>query len=363
MLGKTGLEAGEIGVGCWPIGGPFVNLGISGGWSGGTDREAKEGLVEAAKMGANLFDTADVYGFGRSERLLGWLLRRSKDFGSRREDFVIVSKTGYFRGCAVQGYDPLQMWHQLEMSLQNLGTDYIDIYFFHHLDFGKDNENLPGAVEAMTYFKERGMIRFVGLRGPHEFSLQKKSGVNSGHTFDSFRRLAESIRPDVVSVRYNMITPTYDRVETDIFHWARRKDIGILIYKPLGQGLLLDKYDPGIPPTFPVGDHRIRKGWFRSRGLRILHERLNAVKEEFGLKTSVDLVQLCVRYCLSRDARACVLVGFKNKYQIQESLSARGQLNEDDIEVIKQIFEGVQKEIGEFTDHSGDVDHGETTVS
>jgi len=67
-----------------------------------------------------------------------------------------------------------------------------------------------------------------------------------------------------------MITPTYDRAETDLFKWAEDRDLEILIYKPLAQGLLLDKYDPKNPPKFSQGDHRSRKAWFSEKGLHVL---------------------------------------------------------------------------------------------
>ena len=71
VLGKTGLTVSDVGAGCWAIGGPFTNLGVDGGWSPIAESDAKEGLMEAVEMGVNLFDTADVYGLGRSERLVG----------------------------------------------------------------------------------------------------------------------------------------------------------------------------------------------------------------------------------------------------------------------------------------------------
>jgi aryl-alcohol dehydrogenase-like predicted oxidoreductase len=355
-LGRTGLLASEIGVGCWAIGGPFVNLGLGAGWDGITDGDAKKGLTTAIELGANLFDTADVYGLGTSERLLGWMLGRiRKDGIVKREDMVIVSKVGYFRGCAPHGFDTLHMKHQLEMSLQNLNTDYLDIYFFHHLDFGPDDMYLQPAVEQMQEFKTKGLVRFIGLRGPHQFSLYrgtKQAGFVG--SYDRFLQLAEVVNPDVVSVRYNMITPTYDKPESDIFGWAERADIGILTYKPLGQGLLLDKYDPANPPVFSSGDHRSRKVWFRENGLEVLRSRLAQIRSRFGCRTTQDLVQLAIKYCLSRSKSACVVVGFRNASQVRQSLSTEGYLTQDECSYIKKVFDGVRDEIGEFIDSDGD---------
>lgn len=355
-LGRTGLVVSEIGVGCWAIGGPFVNLGLAAGWDGVDETAAREGLVTAIEMGANLFDTADVYGFGQSERILGWMLEHIRKRGVvRREDIVLVSKVGYFRGCAPHGFDPLHMRHQLEMTLQNLNTDYLDIYFFHHLDFGPNDLYLQPAVEQMRNFKTHGLIRFIGLRGPHKFSLYRKLRQDSSDgSYDRFLQLVKRVEPDVVSVRYNMITPTYDKPETDIFGWAEQAGIGILTYKPLGQGLLLDKYDPASPPSFSLADHRSRKVWFKEKGLTVLRSRLAQIKSRFGCQTTQDLVQLAIKYCLSRSESACVVVGFRNASQIRESLSTEGYLSQEECNYIRKVFEGVRDEIGEFIDSEGD---------
>ena len=351
-LGRTNLMVGEIGVGCWPIGGPTMNLDMGAGWDNINDEDAKEALITAVNMGANGFDTADVYGLGHSERLVGWMLEKVRKEGiAKRESLTIMSKVGYFRGCAPHGYDPLHIRHQLEMSLQNLKTDFLDVYFFHHLDFGSNDEYLGGAVRQLREFKKQGYIRFIGLRGPHKFSLYRKigrEGFDGG--YDRFLRLIDFIDPDIISVRYNMITPKYDKSKMDIFELAAQRDLGIMIYKPLGQGLLLDKYDPEDPPRFSQEDHRSRKPWFGEKGLKVLKGRLAKIKDRFGCETTRDLVQLAIRYCLSRSETACVLVGFRNASQLRDSLSTEGYLTESECLFIREVFDGIGDEIGEFID-------------
>jgi len=354
-LGRTNLVVGEIGVGCWAIGGLTVNLGTSCGWGGVTDNDSIDGLLTAIKMKANLFDTADVYGLGKSERLLGSALRKAQENGLiKRENVIISSKVGYFRGCAPHGFDPLNMRHQLEMSLQNLDTEYIDIYFFHHLDFGSDDKYLRGAISQMQNFRDQGHIRYFGLRGPHKFSLDRQSKeIGSNSSYERFGKLAELINPDVISLRYNMISPTYDNPETDLFKWAEERDVGILIYKPLGQGLLLNKYDPRKPPKFGIGDNRLGKAWFRQRGLRILKDRLSKIGQKFECEDTRDFVKLAIKYCLSRSRTACVLVGFRNADQISQSMSTDGNLTQEECKHIKEVFEGINDEIGPFIDSHG----------
>lgn len=350
ILGRTGLRVSQVGAGCWAIGGPFTNLGVDGGWSPVSDESAKGGLMKALNLGVNIFDTADVYGLGRSERLVGWLINACEGKGLSRRDLVIVSKTGLFPGCAAHGYDPLHMRHQLEMSLQNLGTEYIDIYFLHHLDFGPRGEYLEGAVRTVRDFQSQGFIRFVGLRGPHEYSFYRDTAAGFDADFNAFCRLATVIDPDVITFRYNMLSAVYDRPDSDLFAWANERRIGMLTYKPLAQGLLLGCYSPEAPPTFGRGDNRRRKRWFREDGLRVIERRLAAVKEHFGVESTSQLARLCVRYCLARDESVCVLIGFEDAQHVAESFSVDEPLGQTDAQFLRRAFAGLSDEIGGFAE-------------
>lgn len=340
ILGRTGLEVSRLGAGCWGIGGPFSNLGLAGGWDNVKDREAKEALYLAFKMGINVFDTADVYGLGKSERLLGWLINKLKKEGIKRDEIVIISKVGYFFGCAPHGYYPLHMKHQLEMSLDNLKTKYIDIYFYHHHNFGPRDKYLHKAIEQMREFKRKGFIHYIGLRGPHQFLPSKKhKQLKLEELFNRFFYLAELIDPDVISVKYNMLDTKMDDYKIDIFRWAKERDIGIVIYEPLAHGLLTNKYDPNKPPKFSKDDHRSRKYWFTREGIKIISSKLKILGKRFNCKTTKDFVHLALNFCLSRCKDAVVFVGFKNKQQVKENFSIKEKLlSKSQIETIKKIF-------------------------
>jgi len=346
ILGKTNLRVTEIGVGCWAIGGTAHNLGMGAGWDGVNNKQAYEGLIASIEFGVNLFDTANVYGLGNSERLLSSIWTEKI---TPREDLIIISKLGYFQGCSEHGYDDLNMVHQLEMSLRNLKTEYIDIYFFHHLDFGENDMYLEKAIEQMLKFKEQGKIRHIGLRGPHKFSLLRKANIISSISeYDRFIKLFELIDPDIIGVRYNMISPTFDDSKTDIFDWAARRNVGIVTYKPLAQGLLLDKYDPSHPPKFSDYDHRNRKKWFEEKGLRILKEKIADLKEYFQVDSTKELVEISLAYCLYKKNISSVLVGFKNKTQLFESLNITKELTKKEIEFIQKTFNNIDLQIGDF---------------
>ncbi|MBX6358149.1 MAG: aldo/keto reductase, partial [Micromonosporaceae bacterium] len=198
-----GLAVHPIGVGCWAIGGPDHNLGLPMGWSTADDRASRAGLELAYTLGANLFDTADVYGHGHSERLLGQLVAQVD-----RDSLVLSSKVGYFAGTAAHAYLPTAMRRQLETSLENLRTDRLDIYFFHTSEFGPDDRYLDDAIVQMRDFQRQGLVRCVGMRGPHRYAphrlTQPRNNRPDKHA--RFRTLFDRIRPDYLAVRHNPLT-------------------------------------------------------------------------------------------------------------------------------------------------------------
>jgi aryl-alcohol dehydrogenase-like predicted oxidoreductase len=350
ILGKTGLSVSQVSFGCWAIGGPFINLGVDGGWGDVPEEEAKNALLKSVQMGVNLFDTADVYGVGKSERLLGWLIKECLEQGKRREDLVIITKSGLFKGCSPHGYYPLQMRHQIEMSLDNLGIDYIDVLFLHHLDFGPNYKYLENAVNTVNKFRKEGLIRYVGLRGPHHFSFYRNSKDEYNADFKIFSKLAQLIDPEVVTFRYNMFSKTYDQQESDIFSWAEERNIGILIYKPLAQGLLIGSFSSDNPPNFVKGDSRRRKIWFQQSALRVIESKLDIIKSYFNINTKKELVHLCIKYCLSRAKNACVLVGIENEMHAAEAFSVRGLLSREEVHFIQETFIDISDQIDGFGD-------------
>lgn len=130
---------------------------------------------------------------------------------------VVSSKVGYFAGTARHPYEPAQMRHQFATTLDNLGTDYLDIYYLHSSDFGERDHYLPGAVEVVNELGAQGLINAVGMRAPHVFAEEWAAGdgPNAAQTA-RFLRLFRTIRPDVVTARYNLLSPLYGEGETDI---------------------------------------------------------------------------------------------------------------------------------------------------
>jgi aryl-alcohol dehydrogenase-like predicted oxidoreductase len=313
-------EVSALGAGCWTIGGPATNNGVPIGWDDVDEDDAYAGLVQAHELGVTLFDTADVYGMGRSERLLGGLLRTVD-----RSSVVISSKVGYFAGTGPHPYHPAQIRHQFATTLRNLGTDYLDVYFLHSSDFGESDQYLAGAVELLHGLREQGLVRAIGMRAPHTFAEQWAAGDGLGAAEAvRFLHLFQAIRPDVVTVRYNLLSPLYAEDETDIFAFARRHGVGVLIKQALGQGLLIGQHHPDMPPTFSGGDHRTADPRFGAEPLRELWDLMAPIRARFG-DSLTDLAHVALRCALQHAPDAAVLVGFRNADQIYTNITCLGE--------------------------------------
>jgi methylglyoxal reductase len=341
-----GLTVHPIGVGCWAIGGPDHNLGMPMGWSTADDAASRVGLETAYALGANLFDTADVYGHGHghghSERLLGRLVEQVD-----RDSVVLSSKVGYFAGTAAHAYLPAAMRRQLETTLENLRTDRLDIYFFHTHEFGPDDRHLDDAIEQMRVFQRQGLLRCVGMRGPHRYAPHRLAPPRSGwpDKHARFRALFDRIRPDYLAVRHNPLTPAPRAGQPDIFTLAADRHTSILINKPLAQGLLTGKYDPHRPPRFGDGDHRRRKRWYTPDALGLVEGRLAPLRDRFGPATR-DLVRVALAYSLQRSDNAAVLVGFTTPEQVRENLTALAEpLTADDLAFVRATLSQLQRDL------------------
>ncbi|WP_329147207.1 aldo/keto reductase [Streptomyces sp. NBC_01456] len=341
-LPGLGQEVSAIGAGCWTIGGLATNRGTPIGWQGVSAQKAFEGLCHAFDLGVTLYDTADVYGLGRSERLLGRLLAQVD-----RSRLTVSSKVGYFAGTAAHPYVQAQILRQFATTCENLGTDYLDVYFLHSTDFGPDDQHLDEAVETLRRLRREGSVRALGMRAPHEFAEEwaQEPGHPQADGTARFLELFGRIRPDVLTVRHNMLSPVYGPSETDIFAFARRHGVGVLIKQALGQGLLLAAHTPERPPTFPTGDHRRGDSRFSASSLAVVHAGLDDIGRRFG-STRADRIRVALGYALAADPSAAVLVGFRDAEQINANLTSIGEpLSPQDIGEIRTAMSLVRDKL------------------
>src|ERR1044071_4831073 len=156
---RTGIQVSALGLGCWAIGGPFTSNGKPAGWGEGDDDESIRAIRRALDLGVTLFDTADVYGCGHSERVLGRAL------AGRRDDVVIVTKVGNVfdeqtRTASGSDVSPAYLRRACDASLRRLDTDRIDVYLIH--DGLAGPEDVPAVIEVLEELVAAGKLRAYG---------------------------------------------------------------------------------------------------------------------------------------------------------------------------------------------------------
>ncbi len=316
-LGKSNIEVSEISLGCWTMGGLNWQDGISIGWANVDENEIAKAINYAIDNGVTHFDNADVYGNGRAERMLARIL------GDRTNKFVIATKVGWFPGTATNAYEPAHIRHQCEQSLINLKRDYIDIYYFHHGDFGKNDKYLDDAIETIYRLKEEGKIRLIG---------------QSAYSNEDFVKLVPKVKPDVLQSSANAIDDHYLADGTPVRKILEDNNTSFVAFSPLAQGILLDKYNKSNPPKFEQGDHRSRNPKFKTDYLEKIEWRLTQLKEKFGSSTK-DLARISLQYLLHYNVVGSVIPGFRNLEQVKINLAAAEKpLTNEEFNFIKKLF-------------------------
>jgi aryl-alcohol dehydrogenase-like predicted oxidoreductase len=291
-LGKTGWDVSEIGFGAWAIGGE---------WGETTDEESLAAMHAAVDAGVTFFDTADVYGDGRSERLIARLLQE------REERLVVATKFGrrVEQDPALFTYENLRGW--LERSRENLGVETVDLVQLHSPPW--ETYYLPEVHEACSRLVQEGLVRAYGV------SVEK---VEEGLKAIEYDGVA------TVQLIFNLLR---QRPAELFFDQARRRDVGVIVRVPLASGLLTGKFDRNT--TFAADDHRQynRQGEQFDRG-----ETFSGVDYEVGLEVveelrplvpaGATLAQLALRWILTFDAVSTVIPGAKTPEQARANAAA-----------------------------------------
>lgn len=318
-IGKTDIEVSEISLGCWTLGGLNWVNGVPNGWADVDEKEVKEAIDYALDMGVNHFDNADVYGNGKAERLL------AKALGDKNKKVIISSKVGWFPGTAEHSYESAHIRHQCEQSLINLKRDYIDIYYFHHGDFGENDKYLSDAISVFNKLKKEGKIRAIGL---------------SAYSENDFLRLVPEIKPDCIQSWANILDDQFIRENSPVYNLMKQYNITFVAFSPLGQGILLGKFSSKNPPRFEAGDHRQNDKRFTKEELEKIEPKLEKLKQIFGSDIK-NLARVALQYILFSDAVSCVIPGFRNKRQVEINLGCADlPLSSEEVKVIRNIFYG-----------------------
>lgn len=316
-FGRTGAQLPTISLGTWGHGGPNTNEGVNVGWSGHDDNLAKEAMIEAYHRGITHWDTADAYGGGHAETLIGEVFGHEVPRGA----IFVATKFGYVKGPANHYYDTAFMRVQLEASLMNMRTDCVDLYYFHHCDFGPDGRYFDDALAQVRRFREEGKIRFVGL-----------SDWNASRIMQFISR----VDPDAVQPYRNLLDDDYE--SSGLKQWVDAHDLGVAFFSPLKHGLLLGKYD--APQTFEAGDFRSNVDDFRDAAVIERMKRAAAAMRTRFAAHPEPVLHAVTGALLTGNPTATVLLGQRNPRQVEAASRVGEGLGAEEAGWVRGVYRG-----------------------
>ncbi|MFW5980656.1 MAG: aldo/keto reductase [Halanaerobiaceae bacterium] len=305
-LGNSDLEVSSISMGCWAIAGGST-------WGPQDDRDAIDAIRTGYDCGINFFDTAEGYGDGYSEKLLG---KAVKDF---RQEVIIASKVSR------SNLAPEDLRKSCENSLRRLNTDYIDVYYIHW-----PSREVPFAdtLETLYQLKKEGKIRSVCC---------------SNFGKNDLTELLEQGQVDANQLPYNLL---FRAIEYEIQPICVENDVSITCYSPIAQGLLTGKFNS----LEEVPEGRARTRHFSKERPQVRHQEEGAEEETFtaikkikeiSQESGIKMVHLALSWLLYQDGVTSVIVGARNPEQIRENARA-GEISLSR-DIIKELTESTDK--------------------
>ena len=314
ILGRTNTTVSAISLGTWAFGGENKIGKKSVGWANQSDRDSRSVLIKAWEKNINHWDTADVYGEGHSERIIGSMWEDIP-----RNSIFLATKVGWDMGPFSHWYHPKHMKKKIEESLTNLKTDYIDLLYLHHCNFGKQDEYFDDAVEVLKSFQSQGKIRFTGL---------------SDWSNERIVKYLDACNPDVIQPYRNIMDNTYE--ESGLKNIVNKNNLGVCFFSPLKHGLLTGKYK--TTAVFKDGDHRSGIKDFQNKN-KIKKIMLNCEKlEKKFLHHENPIMHGIVNALFFDSPTGCVLLGQRNINQVETASSLGEILSEEDTSWVKSLY-------------------------
>jgi aryl-alcohol dehydrogenase-like predicted oxidoreductase len=326
ILGRTGLRVSEIGFGAWAIGGQQEGARRSYGPT--DDRVSLAALERAWELGGKFIDTADAYGVGHSETLIGQFL------AGHRDRVIVATKFGHFPFAdpARRIPTPDNIRFCLEESLRRLGTDYIDLYQCHECPLATAQAyDVPGTMERL---RAEGKIRHAGIS---VYGANQIRQVARGEFGAVFSTIQES---------YNVTTLLF----RDALHEAAAAGLGIIVREPLGNGLLSGRWTG-------------REDWDarHARGIRASDQ--TAMRVEFARRVGEflpgprrSLVQALIRFSLQDVPASVVIPGCKTAAQVEENFGATDSppLSASDLAAVHRVHDELLRTFGHIHPYAMD---------
>ncbi|AKL86991.1 aldo/keto reductase [Bacillus atrophaeus] len=304
-IGKSDLQVFPIGLGTNAVGGHNLYPDLN-------EEAGKELVREALRNGVNLLDTAYIYGVGRSEELIGEVLREYN-----REDVIIATKAAHRKEGDDFVFDnsPAFLKQSVEDALKRLQTDYIDLFYIH---FPDDHTPKDEAVKALHELKKEGKIRAIGVSN---FSLEQLKEANK----DGF--------VDVLQGEYNLLNR---EAESTFFPYIMENNISFVPFFPLVSGLLAGKYTEDT--TFPEGDLRREQENFQGDLFKENIKKVNQLAP-IAEKHNVGIAHVVLAWYLARPEINILIPGAKRAEQLKDNMkTANVELTKEDISFIDELF-------------------------
>ena len=314
-LGRSGLRVSELSFGSWITFGNQIDSNIS-----------EELMKTAYDAGINFFDNAEVYAEGRSEEVMGKLL---KQFGWRRDSYILSSKA-FFGIWGLKESRPTQkgntMKHLTEachQALERLQTDYLDLFFCHRPD---KNTPIEETVWAMHKLIMQGKILYWGTSEWSGVEIMEAHMVARQHNL---------IPPTMEQPQYNMLHR--EKVEVEFSRVYDHVGLGTTIWSPLASGLLTGKYNDGIPEDARL--NREELSWLKDSNL--VEENLAKVQNLSKLagELGTSLPIMAIAWCLKNPQVSTAILGASKVHQLEENLKAADFVPQLTAEVMNKIEE------------------------
>jgi aryl-alcohol dehydrogenase-like predicted oxidoreductase len=309
-LGDSDLTVSEIALGSWLT------------YGAGVEQDAARACLHAAfDAGINFIDTANVYGRGAAEQVLGELLADIP-----RDRYVLATKLFFPMTAEDKGLSSAQIEKQLDASLARLGVDYVDLYQCHRYD---PETPLDETMEALTRAVEAGKARYVGFSEWTRAQIQASLDVPGAVKFVSSQP------------QYSML---WRRIEEAVIPVCEANGISQIVWSPLAQGVLTGKYRPGMPPPSDsrAADDRMNAfiGDLMSDSVLDAVQRLRPVADDAGL----SMAQLALAWVLRQPGVASAIIGATRPQQVRDNAAAAGiRLDQPSLDAIDTILEGVTR--------------------
>jgi myo-inositol catabolism protein IolS len=270
------LKMTSLGLGCWPLGGDQ--------WGRQDDRDSIATIKKAFELGINHFDTAQMYGRGHGEELLG------KTISFNRVKSFIATKILYLPKEKVES--------AVSISLRRLQTDYIDLLYIH---WPKKDGDLAGMMEVLERLRSKGIIRFIGV---------------SNFSVADMQVVMKAGKIDVHQLCYNVL---WRREETETIPFCRQHGISIVSYSSLAEGILTGKFSRDV--DFEKGDHRRSTILFEKETWPYIYDAVEQIKI-VAAEAKRPVAHCAIRWLLSKKGISSVLAGSRTPEQVASNIQS-----------------------------------------